>query len=381
MALIDRYLFRQLLWPTVLATAALSAVALLTEALSAIGVVLNQRESPLVFVKVVFLAMPQLIVLILPVAALVAGLIAINRLHRDNEIVVCFAAGLSRWRVMSPAIRLAALMATASLLITLWIQPLCYRALRDTLESVRTDLVTSMIRPGQFTHPSAGVTVYAQSLDEDGDIHNLFIDRKSDTGRESTITAREGRMERREGGPVLIMRHGANQEISPTGVLNFLAFDAYNLDLRPLMPDRLRVRYKLSDRYLHELLFPRLDDAWEAQNRRAMLAEAHSRLAAPLYILAFMFLALTAVIGGSFSRTGYGVRIAAVSVAALAARMVGFAVQSASGSTSLFNLLQYAAPALVILVCLGLLLRTRRRTASGTWPTVALATPAKALSH
>jgi lipopolysaccharide export system permease protein len=381
MALIDRYLFRQLLWPTVVATAALSAVALLTEALSAIGVVLNQRESPLVFAKVVVLAMPQLVVLILPVAALVAGLITINRLHRDNEIVVCYAAGVSRWRVMSPAIRLAGLMATASLLITLWIQPLCYRALRDTLESVRTDLVTSMIRPGQFTHPSPGVTVYAQSLDEDGEIHNLFIDRRTDTGRETTITAREGRMERRPGGPVLIMRRGANQEISPTGVLNFLAFDADNLDLRPLMPDRLRVRYKLSDRYLHELLFPSLDDAWEAQNRRAMLAEAHSRLAAPLYIPAFMVLALAAVLGGSFSRSGYGARIAAVSVAALAARMVGFAVQSTSASKPILNLLQYAAPLLVIGVALGLLLRAKRGAPRAPRRSLAVTVPAKALSH
>ena len=72
MRLIDRYLFRQLLGSTALATAALSAVAVLTEALSAIGVLLNQRQSPLVFAKVIVLAMPQLIVLILPVAVLVA---------------------------------------------------------------------------------------------------------------------------------------------------------------------------------------------------------------------------------------------------------------------------------------------------------------------
>ena len=61
---------------------------------AAIGLVLNQRQSPLVFAKVIVLAMPQLIVLILPVAVLVAGLTAINRLHRDNEIVICFSSGV-----------------------------------------------------------------------------------------------------------------------------------------------------------------------------------------------------------------------------------------------------------------------------------------------
>ena len=362
MSLIEDYLHRQLREPTLQAALALSGVAILSESLSAIGLVLNQRQSPLVFAEVILLAMPQLIVLILPVALLVAGLVSINRLHRDNEIVICFSSGMSRWRVISPAIRLSAVVATLSLVITLWVQPLCYRALRDTLFSVRTDLLATMIRPGQFTHPAPGVTVYAQSVDEEGTIRNLFIDRRSDTGRETTITAREGRLRRGGGAPMLVLRHGANQELSPTGALNYLAFDKYVLDLRPLMVARPTVRYKLSDRYLHELLYPDLRQAWERANVGPMLAEAHSRLAAPLYNIAFMFLALTAVIGGSFSRLGYGVRIAAVAAAALLARTLGLAAQAASGGTPALNTLQYAIPLGVTLVCACILLRPGSRT-------------------
>jgi lipopolysaccharide export system permease protein len=361
MRLIDRYLFRQLLGPTFLATLALSAVAVLTEALSAISVLLNQRQSPLVFAKVILLAMPQLIVLILPIAVLVAGLISINRLHRDNEIVICFASGMSRWRVMAPAIRLSALVALISLVLTLWIQPLSYRALRDTLESVRTDLLATLIKPGQFTHPSPGVTVYAQSLDEDGTIHNLFIDRRLDSGRDSTSTARDGRLQSTSYPPALIMHHGANQEYSATGVLNYLSFDDYSLDLRPMMAAKTEVRYKLSDRYLHELVFPDLRQDWDRANVGPMLAEANSRLSAPLYNVAFMFLALTAVIGGSFSRMGYGGRIATVATVAIVARTLGFAVQAAAGPHAALNVLQYGLPILVGATCAWILLRAKAR--------------------
>jgi lipopolysaccharide export system permease protein len=364
MSLIEDYLHRQLRAPTLQATLALTGVAILSESLSAIGLVLNQRQSPLVFAKVILLAMPQLIVLILPVAVLVAGLVSINRLHRDNEIVICFSSGMSRWRVISPAIRLSALLATLSLVITLWVQPLCYRALRDTLFSVRTDLLATMIRPGQFTHPAPGVTVYAQSLDEEGTIRNLFIDRHMNGGRDTTITASEGRLMRNGAAPMLLLRHGANQELSPTGTLNYLAFDKYVLDLRPLIVARPTVRYKLSDRYLHELLYPDLRQPWERANIGPMLAEAHSRLAAPLYNVAFIFLALTAVIGGPFSRLGYGVRIAAVAAAALLARTLGFAAQSASGATPVLNALQYAIPLGVTMTCALILLRPGSRTAA-----------------
>jgi lipopolysaccharide export system permease protein len=112
-----------------------------------------------------------------------------------------------------------------------------------------------------------------------------------------------------------------------------------------------------------------------------MLAEAHSRLAAPLYIVAFMTLALAAVIGGAFSRSGYGARIAVVAVAALATRMVGFAVLSSSASNPRLNVLQYAVPALVIVVCLRILLRSKRAPRHGSARRLAVAMPAKALSH
>jgi lipopolysaccharide export system permease protein len=58
MSLIEDYLHRQLLGPTLQAALALSGVAILSESLSAIGLVLNQRQSPLVLAEVILLAMP-----------------------------------------------------------------------------------------------------------------------------------------------------------------------------------------------------------------------------------------------------------------------------------------------------------------------------------
>jgi lipopolysaccharide export system permease protein len=349
MRLIERYLFRQLLGPTLAASAALTAVAVLSEALSSIGVLVNDRQSALVFAKIIILAMPQLIVLILPIAVFIAGLMALNRVHTENEIVICYAGGLSRWRVISPAIRLATLVTLFSFLLTFWIQPLSYRALRDTLQAVRSDLLSTMVRPGAFTHPAPGLTVYAQSVSEDGVIHNLFIDHETAAGRETAITAREGRLTVRNGAPIMLMRHGDNQEFSPGGVLNFLSFDEYALDLRPMMGRSGAVRYKLSDRYLHELFYPDLSDPWDRANAAAMRAEGHARITAPLYNIAFMSLAVAAILGGGFSRMGYGARIATVAGAALVTRVVGLAIQGAAAHAPQLNGLQYLAPLVAII--------------------------------
>jgi len=75
-----------------------------------------------------------------------------------------------------------------------------------------------------------------------------------------------------------------------------------------------------------------------------MLAEGHSRLANPLYSIAFMAMALAAVIGSTFSRLGYGRRIAAVAAAAMVVRIVGFAVQAACDNNAWLNIVQYLVP-------------------------------------
>ena len=88
MRLIDRYLLRQMLGPTLLATGALTAVALLSQSLAGLDLIVNQRQSAAVFLKITLLYMPQLLNMVLPVAVFVAALVGFNRLHTEQEIVV-----------------------------------------------------------------------------------------------------------------------------------------------------------------------------------------------------------------------------------------------------------------------------------------------------
>ena len=344
MRLIDRYLLRQLLGPTLLATAALTAVALLSQSLSSLDLIVNQRQSAWVFLKITVLYMPQLINMILPIALFVAALVALNRLHTEQEIVVCFAGGMSRWRVISPAMRLAATIAFLALVMNLWVQPAAFRELRQEVFQIRTDLASSLVREGEFTEPVKGLTVYAQSVDGKGDLHNLFIHQLKSDGSSTVYMAYQGRIAKRNGAAVLILRDGSTQEFSKTGVLQYLTFNEYPFELGSLSDPAELIHFKPSDRYLHELLAPDLQQGWEQRNRLGLMAEGHARLSSPLYNIAFMAMALSAILGGGFSRLGYGRRIATIGAAAAVVRIVGFGVQSACDDNAWLNVGQYAVP-------------------------------------
>jgi lipopolysaccharide export system permease protein len=357
MRLIQRYLFRQLLGHTLVATAALTGVAVLTASLSVLDILVNDRQSPVIFAEVTLLATPQIIAMILPLAVCVAGLIGLNRLHTEQEIVICFAGGMSRWRVAAPAIRLAGFVAVVNLVINLWVQPFCYREMRTILMAVRADIATTLIRPGEFTHPSPGLTVFAQTMDQTGDIKNLFLDKASANGASTTYMAAQGRFAKRNGDPVLVLHGGSIQQFSKTGVLDVLSFDENVLPLKPFLAIEGEVLYHPTDRYLHELFFPDLRRAWERVNYKKLLSEGNGRLASPLYNLAFMSLALAAVLGGAFSRLGYGARIAVAGGAGLAVRVLGFIAGAAADGNVALNLLQYTPPLICFLICMLIVLR------------------------
>ena len=365
MSLIERYLFKQLLGPTLLATLALVAVALLSQSLGTLDIMVEQRQSAMVFAKITFLALPQLLNMILPIAIFVASLVALNRLHTEQEIVVCFAGGMSRWRVRAPAIKLASLAMLVTLVVNLWVQPYCYRTMRDELFAVRTDLAASLVRAGEFSQPSSDLTVYAQSIDQQGIMRNMFLNQEKAEGGSTTFFARQGKIAKRNGEPILIMRQGSNQELSSEGVLNFLKFDEYIFNLAPFMNNYELVHYKISDRYMHELMFPDLQQEWEQRNQVKMIAEFHSRLSSPLYNLAFMAMALNAVIGGAFSRLGYGRRIAMIAGVAAFVRILGFAVQAACDDNAALNVLQYAVPLIATWWALAKLFKQKSSRSGG----------------
>jgi lipopolysaccharide export system permease protein len=380
MHLIERYLLRQLLGPTILAITALSIVAMLSQSLGALDIIVNQGQSAFVLIKLTLLALPQLLVMILPIAIFVAALVALNRLHTEQEIVVCFASGMSRWRVISPAMRLATVITVFALILNLWVSPLAERAMRNELFRVRTDLAASLVKVGQFTEPAPGLTVYAQGNDTGGSLRNMFVIQQKADGSDTTFFAARGKVSKRGGEPVLVMRDGSEQSFTNAGVLDYLKFDEYIFDLSNFLAKDELIHYKISDRYLHELLFPDLTQAWERRERVNMLAEANARLSAPLYNIAFMAMALAAVIGGAFSRLGYARRIIAVSAAAAVVRILGFVVEAACAGSAWLNILQYLIPAAAVWWAFSELFRQRIRRFIALPPLRGTTTPHGALA-
>jgi len=253
-----------------------------------------------------------------------------------------------------------------ALITNVFVQPWAQREARRQAFAIRTDLAALLVEEGRFVQGPGGLTVYVQQIEQNGLLKNLFV--YLDNGKTVTTwdaeTARFGRI---DGVPILTMQNGSMQRYSSRDVLNQLSFDQQVFDLSPYTKTTERIRFKPSDLWLTELFDPTPALLESAGTRGELLAEAHSRLASPLYALAAMALALTAILGGSFSRTGYSGRIAKAAGVFLVVRVVGYGLVAASAWNGALNLLQYLLPLGVSFMALRLLFRALKPHRRRVW--------------
>jgi lipopolysaccharide export system permease protein len=349
----ESYVSRQIRIPILGAITALTMVAILSQSLTQFDLIVERGQSIWTFLKITFLALPQLSGLIFPIAIFVGTLVALNRLHNEHEFVAGYASGMSLWHMGSPVIRFGVYITLIALFISLFLQPAASRAMREELFKVKSDLIAATVREGDFSTTTSGMTIYVQRIDQNGLLRQIFIRTPGPEGMERTYSAKEGRVITPDkGGQVLVLRDGSTQQIAANGVLNQLTFEEYSFDITPYFTSDDHLQYKDSDRWIHELFFPNRTMPFEKYSWKKLLAEGHARISGPLYNLGFSLLAIVGVLGGRFSRQGYGRRIASVSAIAAGVRIFGYAIEAACGGSPELNVLQYLLPIALIVLCL-----------------------------
>ena len=367
MTLIQGYLFRQIARPAVGACAALAGIGILSQSLDQLEVIVERGQSVWVMIKLTLLAVPQLLAVIIPIGLFVGSLIALTRLQREQELTAVFASGVTRWSAIRPAVRIASIAALLTLVVTTVGQPWAQRQARAEAFAVRTDLAALLVEEGQFVEGPGGLTVYVQQIEQNGLLKNLFV-YLEDGDKVTTWDAAEARFSRIDGQPYLTLLNGSWQRYSSRGVLEYLSFGRQDVPLAQYSEVTERVRYKPSDLYLTQLFNPSPGDLERVGSAGELMAEGHSRLSAPLYALMAMAMALTAIMGGQFSRTGYGLRIAKVAGVFLIVRIAGYGVVSASAWNGWLNIFQYLLPIVATIVALRLLFRALKPRRRPVWP-------------
>ena len=361
---VSLYIMRQIAWPLAFATLTLTGVIWLTQSLRFIDRIVNNNLAFSDFFYLTILVLPNIIAIILPVAAFCATLYAFNRLVIDSEIVVLSAAGFSRLALARPALYISAAVMVVMYAILLYLMPLGSRTLRETQYQFRNDLAGMAILEGVFNTPTANLTVYVRERDSNGDMIGVLVHDNRDSAQPITMMAERATLLRTPQGPRLYMVNGNRQQISADKQsLSLLYFDNYSLDLESYAQKEAQGWREPSERYLSQLFWPDLNDAADRANYGKLIVEAHRRLVTPLYAPALILIAIASVIGGEFSRRGQGRRLAVGAALAILLQVLSLGVTQLAAKSMTLIPLMYIVPLLFAMAATILLREPVKRPA------------------
>jgi len=100
MGSIGWYVFRTTMVAFLITLVSLTVVIWFTQAMRDFDLITSQRQTMFVFVGITGLIIPLLVMMLAPIALVMAASHTLNKLSTDSEIIVMNAAGMSPWRLL-----------------------------------------------------------------------------------------------------------------------------------------------------------------------------------------------------------------------------------------------------------------------------------------
>ena len=334
MSAFDRYIFRKTFGAFLLILISLTTVIWLTHALREIDLMTNQKQTVLTFIGITGLLIPMLMMVIAPIALVVAVGHTLNQLNTDSEIVVMNASGMSPWRIFRPFLTTTLVVAVMVFGISAYLAPKGLRELRNWATKVKADFVITIVQPGRFMTAERGLTIHIRERRADGQLLGVFVDDRRDASQRATFLAEYGEIVETGRGTFLVLMNGNVQRVEtsrpdPTIVL----FERYAFDLSRFTGGTQVTTFGVRERSLWEVAFPDPEDPVYKQQPTGFRAEFHDRLVAPLYPIAFTVLCFAILGAPRTSRQSREISLIMTVTLIGTLRLIGFACNVLAAQT------------------------------------------------
>lgn len=308
---LDRYILRHLAIAFGFFVLVFTGVVWLSQAVRLIDTVIASGQSARVFLQFSALVLPQVFVIVLPLAGLGAALSAINRLNGDSELTVMMAAGVGPGALLRPVAGAGVLIALALALVTTQLVPLGSSVLADRTQAIRSDLAQALVVEREFLHPVPGLTLFISETGRTGEMAGIFLNDQRDAARPVTYSAEHALLLRDGDEARLVMRDGVALSLGANSrQLSAVEFEQFVFDLTPLIEAGDARVPRPSEYGVRALLAP--SPAMLAGDRYGagdFVAEGHYKLVMPMIALVLPMIALATLLAGGHRRSGFGRRV------------------------------------------------------------------------
>jgi lipopolysaccharide export system permease protein len=248
--------------------------------------------------RIVLYLQPQILILTIPMALLLATLLTYGRLNADNELIILKSCGMSFRQISKPVIFLGIICFGLSILMSFYLGPRGAEALRMKITEILTVRAPMTIEEGVFNTSFKDVVLLVKKKPTPETLSEIFIvdERKKD--EQKVVVARQGTITQEQGSLNFQLSNG-QVSITKKNTVTELSFGSYQFKLTPSAEPATRKNSELTPPEL-------LRAANESPDMRmSFLLEFHRRLSMPAVCLIVIFLGTAlSLIAGKSGRLG-----------------------------------------------------------------------------
>jgi lipopolysaccharide export system permease protein len=193
--ILHRYIFREVVTPFLLGLGIFTFVLLIARLLKLIELVVNRGLPATQILELLGFLLPAFLEVTVPMAMLLAILIAFGRLSADAEMVAMRSSGLSIYQLAPPVALFVLLTATLTASLSMYARPWGNRNLEHQLWDIARTRASAGLKPQVFNDEFPGMVIYAEHIESKDDrlIHVMISDER-DPNQHNTVFANEGLM-------------------------------------------------------------------------------------------------------------------------------------------------------------------------------------------
>jgi LPS export ABC transporter permease LptG len=313
---LDRYVVRELISPFCFGGALFTFFLVIDRIYHLTDLVITKGVPFHLVVQLLVFMLPSFLAHTLPMALLVAVLLAGGRLAGDLEIIACKAAGLSTLRLFRPVLLAAGVVMLATAVLTLVVNPIANQEFQRQLFRILQARAVSGLAERVFNPTFGDVIIYVEDVSASQvALRGLLVSDERDAKISRIITAREGRLLTDEANRRITLRllNGAVSEadVLPAGPAaaaagvsppsggaasaaryRLTSFSIYDMSLSVDSPLKGAPRVEKPEKDLSlPALGRRIETLPDPASRAPFLVEWHKRLAFPLAAVVFALVA------------------------------------------------------------------------------------------
>ena len=213
---------------------ALSAIVWTVQAVNFLDLVVDDGHAFSVYILYSFLTLSKVLTKLIPFCFLIASVLTILKLERDNELIVLWTSGLNKIFIVNNLVLISLLVMILQLTLTVAINPKLLNLSRSLLKNSELEFVSSMFKEKHFNDTVEGLTIFIDKKTDDQIYKNVFIRDESTIlssvgTKSSTIVAKSGYVSEDEKN--LILLDGNIQKLDHEGNINIIKFEKTSFNL------------------------------------------------------------------------------------------------------------------------------------------------------